>query len=477
MAEQRFSPEHTSFLPYGSRFYRIGINGAFIAIIGIILIYSILFSAGIAFSHLYYIPLVMIAVWYSNRSIWTAAALSLAYAAVTLYLAFGDYTLDPVLIFLFTLLYLWGMTAVVLFQPRGLAEKGKDDGDRLAFTLDRTSLLITSATPAFAALLGSTSKDLQGIDLGRIWTSTKDRQAFCSMLGRGVNVTNFETTLADATGNAVPVLLSGRAGQMEHFCSVLDLTSLTSYRTVRSGEEEANRKIAAEEAWRQDFVTTAAHELRTPLQPVLGYLHLLLEDHERYGINDEAGRILKICLDNVHRERVIVNRMLELSLLDSGKISCAPERVRLRDLVCEVLAHHDIDRTAEVHIDIPDESCIMVNREQFFLVLESLILNAVQYNEPPRVIEIAYRENGDRQSVVVRDNGIGIEPEKLQAIFKPFYLADEQDLSRDYNRMGLGLPIAERYVHLNGGTITVESVAGQGSTFTVQLQKRRGDDI
>jgi len=477
MAERGFCPEHTSFSLWGSRLYRIGINGAFVGIIAIILIYSILFAAGITFSHLYYIPLVVIAIWYSNRSVWTAAALSLAYAMVTLYLAFGGYVLDPVMIFLFTLLYLWGMTAVTLFQPRGPPYTARNDEKNPAFTLDRTSLLITNATPAFAALLGSTRDALHGIDFSKILARGEDRQAFCGMLGRGVDVANFETVLTGTTGNAVPVLLSGRPGQMEHTCSVLVLASLTSYRAARICEEEANRRIAVEEAWRQDFVTTAAHELRTPLQPVLGYLHLLIEDRERYGINDEAGRILKICLDNVHRERVIVNRMLELSLLDSGKVACALERVYLRDLVCEVLAHHGIESLAEARIDIPDESCIMVNREHFFLVLESLLLNAVRYNEPPRVVEIAYREDDEHQSVIVRDNGIGIEPEKLQAIFKPFYLTDEEDLSRDYDRMGLGLPIAERYVHLNGGTITVESEIGQGSTFTVLLRKRREDGV
>jgi signal transduction histidine kinase len=475
MAERGFCQEHCDFPPESSRLYRIGINGAFVGIIAVILIYSILFAAGIAFSHLYYIPLVVIAIWYSNRSIWTAAALSLAYSMVTLYLAFGGYVLDPVMIFLFTLLYLWGMAAVTLFQPLEYSYGGKGDTKRQAFTIDRNSLLITNATPAFASLLGSTREALQGIDLGRIVTCAEDGQKFCDVLGRGGDVTNFETTLTDAAGNAIPVLLSGRPGQLEYTCSVLDLTSLTSYRAVRTGEEEANLKASAEEAWRRDFVITAAHELRTPLQPVLGYLHLLIEDRKLYGIEDEAGRILKICLDNVHRERVIVNRMLELSLLDSGKVSCAPEEVRLRDLVGEVIAHHDVEKTAEVHIDVPAEISVTVNHEQFFLVLESLILNAVQYNEPPRLIEIAYREDSEHQAVIVRDNGIGIEPEKLGAIFRPFYLADEQDLSRDYERMGLGLPIAERYVRLNGGKIVVESAVGQGSTFTVLLRKRRED--
>jgi signal transduction histidine kinase len=475
MAERGFCPEPAFLPPCGSRLYRIGINGGFIAILAIILIYSILFAAGIAISHLYYIPLVAIAVWYSNRSIWTAAALSIAYAMVTLYLALGGYILDPVMIFLFTLLYLWGMTAVTLFQPRGFQDMTRSTRNNPAFTLDRSSLMITSATPAFATLLGYTREALEGTDIGRIWTSDRDRQAFCGMLGRGVEVRNFETVLTGTAGNAVPVLLAGRPDQMEHSCSALDLSSLASYRAARMGEEEAARKIAVEETWRQDFVTTAAHELRTPLQPVLGYLHLLLEDRERYGIGDDAGRLLKICLDNVHRERIIVNRMLELSLLDSGKVACATEQVHLHGLVCEVLAHHDIGSTAEVCLDIPGDTCISVNREQFFLVLESLVLNAVQYNEPPRRIELRYQEDEDYQAIIVRDNGIGIEPEKLEAIFKPFYLADEQDLSRDYDRMGLGLPIAERYVRLNGGTIAVESRIGEGSTFTVVLQKRGGD--
>ncbi|WP_165394800.1 ATP-binding protein [Methanofollis fontis] len=459
--------------PYRMR--KIGVYGLLATILGLILAYSLLSAAGVAFSYLYYIPLVVVATIFSNRSIWTAAALSLGYAAVTLFLAIGGYIFDPVLVFLFTLLYLWGMAGVTLFTPPDAVSGGKRPDLAGLFGLDPGSLLITHADTQFCDLLGRRRDEVAGLPLSSIWLDEPGRTAFCGMLGRGVEVSNYEACLYGRDGKSVPVLLSGKPGMLEFQCSALDLGSLETFVQAQNSADEVKKRLSEEEMRRMDFFKTAAHELRTPLQPVLGYLYLLTEDRERYGISEETGRMLKVCLDNIQRERSIVNRMLELSLLDAGRVICTSAEIGLGDIVREVIAAHDLASSARITMDVGEDVCLRVNRDQFYLIMESLILNAVQYNDDPRLITVGYREDAACQYVSVTDNGIGIDPVKIGAIFEPFYLGDEEKLSRSYNRMGLGLPIAERYARLNNGKIQVESTPGMGSTFTVVLHRGRDD--
>lgn len=273
-----------------------------------------------------------------------------------------------------------------------------------------------------------------------------------------------EIVLRGHAGEQVPVLLTCVREGREYRCSVLDLLSLRSY-------QEMEQKVRAEAARWQDFTTTAAHELRTPLQPVLGYLGLLYDGRTHYGISDEASQMLRVCLENVDRERRIVNRMLELSFLDNGKMKSRPTEVDLAALIEEVLKSHGFTRRARCEVSVPAGMVVQVDKEQFYLVLESIVSNAVEYSKDPRVVEISCGEEGRRQWVKVRDNGPGIDPAKLKTIFEPFSLGDSETLSRRYGRMGLGLPIAERYARQNGGWIEVESVLGKGSTFTIVLER------
>jgi nitrogen-specific signal transduction histidine kinase len=453
------------FSPWDARrwLYLIGVNGPFFGLLILIIAYSLMHTAGLAVSYLYYIPLVVVATWYSNRSIWTAAALSSGYTAVTLYLTFGGYALDPVILFLFTMLYLWGMTAVTLFG----AGSGRFNVSALqkspAFFVDAKSLRITRADSTLAGILGLPLHAIPGMPLASFWDDHADMVAQCRTLERGDPVLHHEVVFHAPSGRKVPVLLSCVPGMPEHRCSALDISSLKAFR------EAAVERCAAEAGRRRDFITTAAHELRTPLQPVFGYLYLLLEDRQKYGLSDETCRLLGICMENVSRERDAVNRMLELSLLEEGKVQCERAPVDLAGAVGDVLACHDFGDDVSISLRIPENTVLDVDPDQFFIVLESLITNAVRYSEPPKIVEISYAEDEAARYVRVKDNGIGIEAGKIGRIFEPFYLADGQKTTRSFNRMGLGLSIARRYVRLNGGEIQVESVPGEGSTFTVVL--------
>jgi signal transduction histidine kinase len=92
------------------------------------------------------------------------------------------------------------------------------------------------------------------------------------------------------------------------------------------------------------------------------------------------------------------------------------------------------------------------------------------------VVTITYDADEKNHFIRVADNGIGIDKKALDAIFEPFYLADQENLSREYGRIGLGLSIARKYVEMHGGRISVNSKVGEGSTFVVQLPKEVGND-
>jgi PAS domain S-box-containing protein len=239
--------------------------------------------------------------------------------------------------------------------------------------------------------------------------------------------------------------------------------------TEQEKEKREATQLEKEIDYRKDFVMTAAHELRTPLQPILGYLHLLLDDPEYFGLTAETGKMLRICLDNVERERHIVDRMLELSLLYAEKISIHPMDVLLKALVEDIIKTGEYSRDAEIKNDIPEGVHLSADRDCLYTVLECLISNAVRFNNPPKKVWISYHIDGPCHQISVRDNGIGIDKAALRSIFEPFHLADAEKLSRQFNRIGLALSIARKYIDLHGGTIEVESEVGTGSTFTVRI--------
>ncbi|WP_211531233.1 sensor histidine kinase [Methanocalculus chunghsingensis] len=231
--------------------------------------------------------------------------------------------------------------------------------------------------------------------------------------------------------------------------------------TQQALKEEIERK--------SDFVMVASHELRTPLQPALGYLSLLTSDPKGFGLSGDVVTMLKHCQQNIDHERRIIDRILELSLLDSGKVIPSYESIPLHDFIENIIRGSDHRAQAEVHNDIPCHALLPGDPGLLYQVFASIIGNAVRYNEPPRQVSIRYEEDPTSHYIRVIDNGIGIDPEAQKKIFEPFHIADLNALSREYNRLGLGLPLAQRYLQLHGGDITLQSSPGEGSTFIIRI--------
>lgn len=229
---------------------------------------------------------------------------------------------------------------------------------------------------------------------------------------------------------------------------------------------------------RRGIIITMAHELRTPLQPIMGYLNLLTQDPDAFGLTDETKKILERCLTSVDRERQIINQMLDLAVLDTGKLQLNYSQFSLSSLVKSVIEASGYSSQAEIKIDVPDSVMLNADQDRIFIVLDSILSNAVNYSNPPRTIHVAYSSDPSDPShhIAIEDNGTGIPEKNLSSIFLPFQLADAVKLSRKYNRIGLSLSITKKIMELHGGNITVRSTENKGSVFTLHLPKEAHHD-
>jgi len=240
-----------------------------------------------------------------------------------------------------------------------------------------------------------------------------------------------------------------------------------------TARELAEVRLRNELDRKKDFINVAAHELRTPLQPVIGYLDLLLDDAAGFSLPPDALEILKKINTYVKSERHMVSQILELSLLEAVHEHIGPEmeQVNVRQVVELVIHQGRYDGEAAITVEIPQNLTITSNGPYLHEILDEIISNAVNYANLPRIISVITEETDTDVRIAVTDNGTGIAPDKLEIIFDPFYISDADKLSRKYGRLGVGLTMARSRASRIGGTIGVSSVLGIGSTFTVTLPK------
>jgi PAS domain S-box-containing protein len=330
---------------------------------------------------------------------------------------------------------------------------------------------IVYANPSFAVFSGYAVTDVVGKELAayldpedfHLFSEFKEHWNDAKPLAR-----NAEFRFITHGGeNRVGVLFANPIVHLNKPATMINLIDI-------SEKLRLEEKIQMDNERRRGIIITIAHELRTPLQPILGYLNLLISDPEGFGIVDETKKILERCLTSVDRERQIINQMLELSILESGKLPLSVSEFPLEPLVQSVLDTSGYMSKAEISVSFPEGIIISADRERLYSVFDSILSNAINYSKPPRNIEIFYREGADDNyhHISVRDNGIGIAPVSLASIFEPFQLADAAKLSRKYDRIGLSLSIAKKVVQMHGGDITVESIVNSGSTFTIHLPKK-----
>jgi signal transduction histidine kinase len=226
---------------------------------------------------------------------------------------------------------------------------------------------------------------------------------------------------------------------------------------------------------RDQFLSLAAHELKTPLTSLTGQVQLFQRRAERekhLTVRDE--RTLGIITDQVARLNKMVLALLDISRLEMGQLTI--ERVPV-DLCALLRSSIDAMQSTvddrQIELAYPAQS-ILVSGDALRLeqVFQNLLQNALKYSQPPEPISVVVTQTTDQVCIAVEDHGIGIPSAALAHVFQRFYRADnveEQHLSG----MGIGLYVVNEIVTLHGGTVTVDSTEGVGSTFTVVLPRDR----
>jgi PAS domain S-box-containing protein len=247
---------------------------------------------------------------------------------------------------------------------------------------------------------------------------------------------------------------------------------------------DVTAEVEAERA-KSEFVSTVSHELRTPMTSIKGYADLLLMGAVG-SLSDDQQRFLTIIKSNTDRLTLLVNDLLDISRIESGRLVLTPRVVRIDDLITQVvtaLAARAAERALNLHTDLPQVLPeIFVDPDRVIQVLTNLVGNACRYTPSGGEIVVLARAKGDEIRVSVRDTGIGISEDDQKRLFSRFFRSDDP-VVQDAPGTGLGLSITKSLVEMHGGQIWVESTLGEGSTFTFTLptaqaweSSRIGDD-
>ncbi|HWI55659.1 MAG TPA: ATP-binding protein [Bacillota bacterium] len=225
---------------------------------------------------------------------------------------------------------------------------------------------------------------------------------------------------------------------------------------------------------RQEFVANVSHELRTPLSLIKGYIETLLD-----GAKDNAQvatRFLQTIERNTQRLNLLIEDLLTISELESGRVRLNLQSVALREKVDKVLG--DFKARAEAKQvtllnQVPD-LCVRADGDRLEQVLCNLIDNAIKYGRTAGTVTVGARSTEvGRVELWVQDDGPGIPPEALERVFERFYRVDKAR-SREQGGTGLGLSIVKHIVQSHGGKAWVRSTVGEGATFYFILPQDLG---
>jgi signal transduction histidine kinase/CheY-like chemotaxis protein len=340
------------------------------------------------------------------------------------------------------------------------------------------------ANPIAASMLPDTSHPLARIRLGPDEPPAQERFPLLWGALRHGEALRFDQGIVEDHGRHIPVscTLTPLIEQGSLTGCVLVLRDVTAERAASAAMRELNAALrdARDEAIHANraksiFLANMSHELRTPLNAIIGYSELIREDAEDEGMSSIVADTRKIHLAATHLLHII-NDVLDLSKIEAGKMELAPERFSLRSLIDQLdatvrpLAEHQHNTLL---IEAPHADwTLYTDRTKLAQALLNLLSNAAKFTHAGHIRLTISVEQPDSPSpsllAQISDDGIGIAPERIDALFEPFVQADEST-TRKYGGTGLGLSITRRFAQLLGGTVSVTSAPGQGSTFTLSV--------
>ena len=320
--------------------------------------------------------------------------------------------------------------------------------------------LDTPITPGFEALVFKASRSIE--DIYELTYIRKDGSRFPAVVS--------VTALRDAQNTIIGYLLIGtdNTARKQVEAERIRLEQILQDKNVEL--ERTTRVAEKANLAKSDFLSSMSHELRTPLSAILGFAQLM--DSGSPQPTPSQKRSLDQILKAGWYLLELINEILDLAVIESGKLSMSLEPVSLAEIIheCENMIEpqakkHGISVTF-VHFETP--CFVKADRTRVKQVLINLLSNAIKYNKVSGTVLVESALNGsDSVRISVRDTGEGLPPEKLAQLFQPFNrLGQEANAEQG---TGIGLVVCKRLVEWMGGVIGVESTVGEGSVFWIEL--------
>jgi PAS domain S-box-containing protein len=339
---------------------------------------------------------------------------------------------------------------------------------------------------AFTEIMGKTAEQIRGKQVLQLWPNQHAnlyRQKDLELLqNREPQI--YEAPVVDKNGNSHPAIFF-KAVFYDDVGEVAGLVGAFIDITERKQAEEtlrhANVELARAMRMKDEFLANMSHELRTPLNGILGLSEAL--QMQVYGtLGEKQLRALKNIENSGHHLLNLINDILDLSKVEAGKLEVHLETVIVSE-ICQSSLGFVKEPALKKGLQLnfvadPLVTTALADARRLKQILVNLLSNAVKFTPANGQVTLSVQANLAQHSLEfsVIDTGIGIAPEDLRRLFSPFTQVDSS-LTRKYEGTGLGLALVKELTELHGGSVSVQSEVGQGSTFTVSIPWQPGADL
>ena len=369
------------------------------------------------------------------------------------------------------------------FYTRSLFESNVD-----AIMTTDPSGIITDVNRQMEELTDSTRYELIGSPFKKFFTNPDLAEAGIKLVLIKKKITNYELEVVSRIGKQTAVSFNAttfydRDRKLQGvFAAARDITErkLLDLALQEKNSELESARLIADKAnlAKSEFLSSMSHELRSPLNAILGFAQLMETDSATLSPTHQEG-VEQILEAGWHLLKLI-NEILDLAKVESGQITISQEPVSLAEVLreCQTMIEPQAQEN-NIHLIFPTfatPSFVRADRTRIKQVLLNLLSNAIKYNSDPGEIEVSYRELGSGNvRVSIMDTGIGLSADQLEQLFVPFNRLGQDEGSEQGT--GIGLVVAKRLVELMGGAIGVDSTVGEGSVFWFELPSSAAPEL